>query len=157
MAVNPIPEGHGRVTPSIVVAGAAKAIEWYRQALGAEEVSRFEGPGGRIMHAEIKIGDSYIMMGDEMPEYGARGPGLLGGTPVSFFLYGPDVDKAWQRAVDAGAQVVMPLADQFWGDRSGCVADPFGHQWWISQRVKNMTTEELRKAGDAMFSEPAGT
>ena len=157
MAVNPIPEGHGRVTPSIVVAGAAKAIEWYRQALGAEEVSRFEGPGGRIMHAEIKIGDSYIMMGDEMPEYGARGPGLLGGTPVSFFLYGPDVDKAWQRAVDAGAQVVMPLADQFWGDRSGCIADPFGHQWWLSQRVKNMTKEELRKAGDAMFSEPAAT
>ncbi|HEX3275965.1 MAG TPA: VOC family protein [Gemmatimonadales bacterium] len=156
MAVNPIPEGHGRVTPSIVVAGAAKAIEWYRRALGAEEVSRFEGPDGRIMHAEIKIGDSYIMMGDEMPDYGARGPGLLGGTPVSFFLYGPEVDKAWQRAVDAGAKVVMPLTDQFWGDRSGCIADPFGHQWWISQRVKNMTQEELRKAADAMFSQPAG-
>jgi PhnB protein len=156
MAVNPIPEGHGRVTPSIVVAGAAKAIDWYRQALGAEEVSRFEGPDGRIMHAEIKIGDSYIMMGDEMPDYGARGPGLLGGTPVSFFLYGPDVDKAWQRAVDAGAKVVMPLTDQFWGDRSGCIADPFGHQWWISQRMKKMTDQELRKAAETMFSQPAG-
>jgi uncharacterized glyoxalase superfamily protein PhnB len=156
MAVNPIPAGYGTVTPSLVVAGAAKAIEWYRQALGAEEVSRYEGPDGRIMHAEIRIGDSHIMMGDEMQEYGARGPGLLGGTPVSFFIYGPDVDKAWQRAVDAGAKVVMPLTDQFWGDRSGCIADPFGHQWWISQRIKNMTREELRQAADAMFSQPAG-
>jgi PhnB protein len=156
MAVKPIPEGHGTVTPSIIVAGAAKAIEWYRKALGAEEVSRFEGPDGRIMHAEIKIGDSFIMMGDEVPEYGARGPGVLGGTPVSFFIYGPDVDAAWKRAVDAGAKVVMPLTDQFWGDRSGCIADPFGHQWWLSQRIKNMTHEELKKASEAMFSQPAG-
>ena len=155
MAVNPIPAGHGTVTPSLVVAGAAKAIEWYRKALGAEEVSRYEGPNGRIMHAEIRIGDSHIMMGDEMPEYGARGPGVLGGTPVSFFVYGPNVDAAWKRAVDAGAKVVMPLADQFWGDRSGCIEDPFGHQWWLSQRVKEMTPEELRKAADAAFSQPA--
>lgn len=155
MAVNPIPAGHATVTPSLVVAGAAKAIEWYRKALGAEEVSRYEGPDGRIMHAEIKIGDSHIMMGDEVPEYGARGPGTLGGTPVSFFVYGPNVDAAWQRAVDAGAKVVMPLADQFWGDRSGCIEDPFGHQWWLSQRMKEMSPEELRKAADAAFSQGA--
>jgi uncharacterized glyoxalase superfamily protein PhnB len=154
MAVNPIPAGHGTVTPSIVVAGAAKAIEWYRKALGAEEVSRYAGPDGRIMHAEIKIGNSYIMMGDEMPEYGARGPATLGGTPVSFFVYGPNVDAAWKRAVDAGATVIMPLTDQFWGDRSGCIQDPFGHQWWLSQRVKEMTPEELRKAADAAFAQP---
>jgi PhnB protein len=155
MAVNPIPPGHGTVTPSITVAGAAKAIDWYKKALGAEEVSRFEGPDGHIMHAEIRIGDSYIMMGDEMPEYGARGPGLLGGTSTSFFIYGPDVDARWKRAVDAGGKVIMPLADQFWGDRSGCVEDPFGHQWWISQRIKDMTREELRKAGDAFIPQQA--
>lgn len=155
MAVNPIPPDHGTVTPSIIVAGAAKAIDWYKKALGAEEVSRFEGPDGRIMHAEIRIGDSHIMMGDEMPDYGARGPGLLGGTPVSFFIYGTDVDARWKRAVDAGGKVVMPLTDQFWGDRSGCVEDPFGHHWWISQRMKEMTPDELRKAADAFFAQAA--
>jgi len=154
MAVKPIPAGHGTVTPSIVVAGAAKAIEWYKKALGAEEVSRFEGPNGRIMHAEIKIGDSHIMMGDEVPEYGARGPGILGGTPVSFFIYGPNVDAAWKRALDAGAKVGMPLADQFWGDRAGSITDPFGHQWWLAQRIKELSPEELRKAADAAFSQP---
>ena len=155
MAVNPIPPGHGTVTPSIIVAGAAKAIDWYKQALGAEEISRFEGPDGRIMHAEIRIGDSHIMMGDEVPEYGARGPGLLGGTPMSLFIYGPDVDARWKRAVDAGGKVIMPLADQFWGDRSGYVEDPFGHQWWISQRMKEMSPQELRKAADAFFAQAA--
>lgn len=155
MAIDPIPPAHGTVTPSITVAGAAKAIDWYKKALGAEEISRFEGPGGRIMHAEIRIGDSHIMMGDEMPEYGARGPGLLGGTSTAFFVYGPDVDARWKRAVDAGGKVIMPLADQFWGDRSGCVEDPFGHQWWISQRIKEMTREELRKAGDEFMSQAA--
>jgi len=154
MAVKPIPAGHGTVTASIIVAGAAKAIDWYKKALGAEEVSRFEGPNRRIMHAEIKIGDSYIMMGDEVPEYGARGPEMLGGTPVSFFIYGPNVDAAWKRAVDAGAKVGMPLADQFWGDRAGSITDPFGHTWWLAQRMKELTPEELRKAADAAFAQP---
>ena len=153
--VQAIPEGHHTVTPSIIVAGAAKAIEWYEQALGAVEVSRFSAPDGRIVHAEIKIGDSHIMMGDEMPDYGVRGPHALGGTPVSFFIYGPNVDAAWQRATDAGGKVIMPLVDQFWGDRSGCIEDPWGHRWWLSQRVQDLTPEELRKAADAAFSQPA--
>jgi PhnB protein len=155
MAVNPIPAGHGSVTPSIIVKGAAKAIDWYRKALGADEVSRFEGPGGRIMHAEIKIGDSHIMMGDEMPEHNVRGPATLGGSPVSFFIYQANVDAAWKRAVDAGAKVGQPLADQFWGDRAGSITDPFGHQWWLAQHIKDMTKEELRKAAEATFSQPA--
>jgi uncharacterized glyoxalase superfamily protein PhnB len=155
MAVKPIPEGHGSVTPSIIVAGAAQAIEWYRKALGAEEISRHLGPDGHIMHAEIKIGNSYIMMGDENPAYGVRGPKSLGGTPVSFFIYGPDVDTRWKRAVDAGATVGMPLADQFWGDRAGSVTDPFGHTWWLAQHIKDMSEDELKKASEAFFAQPA--
>jgi uncharacterized glyoxalase superfamily protein PhnB len=155
MAVKPIPEGHGTVTPSIIVAGAAKAIDWYRKALGAEEISRHLGPDGRIMHAEIKIGNSFIMMGDEMPDYGVRGPKSLGGTPVSFFIYGTDVDARWKRAVDAGATIGMPLADQFWGDRAGSLTDPFGHTWWLAQHIKDLSEDELKKAVDAAFSQPA--
>jgi uncharacterized glyoxalase superfamily protein PhnB len=117
-----IPRGFHTVTPSIVVAGAAKALDFYKKAFGAEELSRFPGPDGNsIMHAEFKIGDSVIMLGDEMPDMGSRGPKLIGGSPVSFFIYGENVDAAWKRAVDAGATVVMPLADQFWGDRTGCL------------------------------------
>jgi PhnB protein len=153
MAVNPIPAGHGTVTPSIVVAGAAKAIEWYRKALGAEEVSRHEGPDGRIMHAEIKIGDSIMMLADEMPDYGGKSPKMLGGTPVSFFVYQEDVDAGWKRALDAGGKEVMPLQDQFWGDRAGCFVDPFGHSWWLAQHIKDMTVEELNQAAEAHFSQ----
>ena len=155
MAVNPIPAGHGTVTPSIIVKGAAKAIDWYKKALGAEEVSRFEGPDGRIMHAEIKIGDSPIMMGDEMPDYNVRGPATLGGTPVSFFIYTANVDAAWKRAVDAGAKVGQPLADQFWGDRAGMLADPAGYTWWISTRKEDLTPAELRQRADEMFKQMA--
>jgi len=115
-----IPEGHHSVTPSIMVAGAAKAIEFYKKALGAQELSRFPGPDGSIMHAEIQIGDSPIMLGDEMPEQGAKGPKAYGGTPVSFFIYQDNVDAAWKRAIDAGGKEIMALADQFWGDRAGC-------------------------------------
>jgi uncharacterized glyoxalase superfamily protein PhnB len=150
----PIPKGYHTVTPSIVVAGAAKAIEFYKQAFGAQEVSRFPGPDGKtIMHAEIRVGDSNIMLGDEMPEHGARGPKAIGGTPVSFFIYGDNVDAAWKRAVDAGAKEIMPLADQFWGDRTGCLEDPFGHHWWLAQRVQDMTPEELQQAADNFFSQ----
>jgi PhnB protein len=116
-----IPEGHHTVTPSLFVAGAAKAIDFYKNALGAEELMRFPAPDGSIMHAELKIGDSIIMLGDEMPDQGGRGPKSIGGTPVSFFVYGEDVDAAWKRAVDAGAKELVPLADQFWGDRTGCL------------------------------------
>jgi len=150
----PIPKGYHTVTPSIVVAGAAKAIEFYKKAFGAQEVMRFPGPDGKtIMHAEIRVGDSNIMLGDEMPEQGARGPKTIGGTPVSFFIYGDNVDAAWKRAVDAGATPIMPLADQFWGDRTGCLEDPFGHHWWLAQHVQDLTPEELQQAADNFFSQ----
>ena len=157
MAVNPIPAGHGTVTPSIIVKGAAKAIDWYKKALGAEEVSRFEGPDGRIMHAEIKIGDSHIMMGDEMPDYNVRGPATLGGTPVSFFIYTANVDAAWKRAVDAGAKVGQPLADQFWGDRLGMLFDPFGFSWVIATRKEDLTAEEMQQRQEAFFKQMAAS
>jgi PhnB protein len=148
-----VPEGFHTVTPSIVVAGAARAIEFYKKAFDAEERSRFPGPDGTIMHAEIKIGDSVIMLADEMPEQGGRGPQSYGGTPVSFFIYGENVDSAWQRAVDAGAKTIMPLGDQFWGDRTGCLEDPFGHRWWLAQRIQDLTPDELRKNAEAFFAE----
>jgi PhnB protein len=148
-----IPKGHHSVTPSIMVAGAARAIDFYKKALGAEEVSRFPGPDGSIMHAEIRIGDSPIMLGDEMPEQGAKGPKAYGGTPVSLFVYLDNVDAAWKRAIDAGGKQIMPLTDQFWGDRAGCFEDPFGHRWWLAQHIKDMTPEELRQAADQFFSQ----
>jgi len=147
-----IPKGYHTVTPSLVVDGAAKAIDFYKKALEAEELMRFPGPDGTIMHAEIRIGDSRIMLGDEMPEQGGRGPKSYGGTPVSFFVYRENVDAAWKRAVEAGGKPIMPLADQFWGDRAGCFEDPFGHHWWLAQHVQDMTPEELRKAAESFFS-----
>ena len=152
-AAQAVPRGYHTVTPSIMVAGAAKAIEFYKKAFGAEEVMRFPGPGGKLMHAEIKVGDSVIMLGDEMPEHGARGPKLIGGTPVSFFVYGDNVDAAWKRARDAGAKEIMPLQDQFWGDRAGCLEDPFGHHWWLAQHVQDLTPDEIKRNADAFFSQ----
>ena len=148
-----IPRGYHTVTPSLVVAGAAEAIDFYKKALGAEEIMRFPAPDGTIMHAELRIGDSVIMLGEEMPEQGGRIPKSYGGTPVSFFVYQENVDAAWTRAVDAGAKPIMPLADQFWGDRSGCVEDPFGHQWWLAQHIEDLTPEELQKRAEAFFSQ----
>ena len=148
-----IPKGHHNVTPSLVVAGAAKAIDFYKKALGAEELMRFAGPDGSIMHAELRIGDSIIMLSDEMLDQGVKGPKSIGGTPVSFFMYGENVDAAWKRAVDAGAKPIVPLADQFWGDRTGCLEDPFGHQWWLAQHIQDLTPEELQKNAESFFSQ----
>jgi uncharacterized glyoxalase superfamily protein PhnB len=148
-----LPKGYHTVTPSLFVAGAAKAIDFYKKALGAEELMRHPAPDGTIMHAEIRIGDSTLMLGDEMPEYGGKSPKSLGGTPVSFFVYKENVDAAWKRAIDAGGKEVMPLIDQFWGDRAGCFVDPFGHQWWLAQHVQDLTPEELNKAAEAYFSQ----
>lgn len=148
-----IPRQYHTVTPSLVVAGAAKALEFYKKAFGAEERSRFPGPDGSIMHAEIRIGDSVVMLADEMPEQGGRGPKSIGGTPVSFFVYRENVDAEWKRAVDAGAKEIMPLADQFWGDRTGCLEDPFGHHWWLAQHIEDLTPEEMQKRGEAFFSQ----
>jgi PhnB protein len=148
-----IPKGYHTVTPSICVAGAAKAIEFYKKALGAEEIMRFPGPDGKLIHAEIRVGDSVIMLGDEMPEQGARSPKSYGGTPVSFFVYRENVDAEWKRAVDAGAKEVMPLQDMFWGDRTGCLEDPFGHRWWLAQHIQDLTPEEIQRNAEAFFSQ----
>ena len=148
-----IPKGYHTVTPSLVIAGAAKAIDFYKKALGAEERMRFPGPDGTIMHAELLIGDSIVMLGDEMPEQGGRGPKSIGGTPVSFFVYRENVDAAWKQAVDAGATPIMPLADQFWGDRTGCLEDPFGHRWWLAQHIQDLTPEELQRGAESFFSQ----
>lgn len=147
-----IPQGYHSVTPSLMVAGAARAIEFYAKAFGAEEKSRFLGPDGSIMHATIQVGNSILMLGDEMPGQGMQGPKGLGGTPVAFFIYLEGVDRAWKRATDAGTKVIMPLADQFWGDRCGCLEDPFGHRWWLAERVKDMSDRELQEAAAAFFA-----
>jgi PhnB protein len=148
-----VPKGYHTLTPSLCVAGAAQAIDFYKKALGAEERMRFPAPDGSIMHAELNIGDSIIMLADEMPDQGSRGPKSIGGTPVSFFVYGENVDAAWKRAVDAGAKPIVPLADQFWGDRTGCLEDPFGHRWWLAQHLQDLTPEELQKNAEAFFSQ----
>src|SRR5437868_13558008 len=143
--VKPIPEGYHTVTPSLVVNDGARALDFYKRAFGAQERFRMEGPPGKIGHAEIKIGDSMIMLSDEFPGMGARSPQSLGGSPVTIFLYVNDVDTAFKQAVDAGAKVEMPLADMFWGDRFGRVSDPFGHLWAMATHKEDLTPEEIDK------------
>ncbi len=144
--VKPIPEGMHTVTPHLVCAGAADAIEFYKKAFNAVERGRMPGPDGRLMHAQITIGDSSIMLVDEMPEWGALGPKALKGTPVTIHLYVEDADAAFERAVAAGATVKMPLEDMFWGDRYGRVEDPFGHSWSIATHIRDVSPEEMQQA-----------
>ena len=141
-----IPQGMHSVTPHLICAGAAKAIEFYKQAFGAEEGARLPGPDGRLMHASVKIGDSQVMLVDEMPEWGALGPKSLKGTPVTIHLYVEDVDAFVERAVKAGAKVTMPVADQFWGDRYGKLEDPFGHHWSVATHQRDVSMEEVQNA-----------
>ena len=141
-----IPQGMHSVTPHLICAGAAKAIDFYRQAFGAEEIARLPGPDGRLMHAAVKIGDSQVMLVDEMPEWGALGPKSLKGSPVTIHLYVEDVDAVVARAVKAGAKVTMPVADQFWGDRYGKLEDPFGHHWSIATHLRDVSMEDAQKA-----------
>lgn len=146
----PIPEGYHTATPYLVIQGAAKAIEFYKRAFGATELMRMSGPGGKVMHAEIKIGDSPIMVGDEFPEMGARGPKALGGSPVSILLYVEDVDALAKQALAACAKELMPVQDQFWGDRYGKLEDPFGHVWGIATHKEDVAPEEINKRAAAM-------
>ena len=150
--VNPIPDGFHSITPNLIIKDASKAIDWYKQALGANELYRMPGPDGRIMHAEIKIGDAVVMITDEMPEMGGKGPQTLGGTPVSLMIYCEDCDALFNRAVGAGASVRMPLEDAFWGDRWGMVTDPFGHVWAIATRKKNLSVPEMKRAMDEFMA-----
>jgi uncharacterized glyoxalase superfamily protein PhnB len=151
MAVKPIPDGYRSLTPHLVLRDAAATMEFYKQAFGAEELARMPGPGGKIMHAEMRIGDSKFMMNDEFPEMGARAPISIGGSPVNIHLYVPDADASFERAVAAGAKVKMPLADQFWGDRYGCVEDPSGHVWSIATHQEDLSSDQIAERA-AKFS-----
>ena len=144
-----IPDGYHNVTPYLIVNDAAAAIEFYKKAFGATELMRMPKPNGKIGHAEIRIGDSPIMLADEAPEMDARSPRTFGGSPVSIFLYVDDVDTTFARAVDGGAKVQRPLADQFYGDRTGGVEDPFGHVWYIATHVEDVSPEEMKKRAAA--------
>jgi len=144
-----IPKGYHTATPYLIIKDAAMAIEFYKEAFGAAELTRMTQPDGRIGHAEIKIGDSPIMLADEFPEMGARSPQSLGGSPVSILLYVQDVDALSAQAVAAGAKVVRAVKDQFYGDRSGSLEDPFGHQWHVATHVENVPPEELKKRAAA--------
>lgn len=154
MAVKPIPDGYHAVTPYLIVRDADRALAFYRQAFGATECYRLEGPGGRIGHAEIKIGDSMVMLADEHPEMGARGPESLGGSPVHLLLYVEDVDAQVPRAVAAGAKVVRPLKDQFYGDRSATLEDPFGHSWTLATHKEDVPPAEMRRRFEELMRQP---
>ena len=157
MTVQAVPDGYHTVTPYLIINGAAQAIEFYKQAFGAEETMRMPGPGGAIMHAEIKIGDSFVMLSDEFPDYGALSPQGLNGSPVTLSLYVEDADATFERAVAAGATVRMPLGDQFWGDRYGQVVDPFGHIWAVATHKEDVTPEEMATRAAAAFGGKSGS
>jgi len=144
-SVKPIPDGYPRVTPYLHVDGASKAIEFYRTVFGAKERMRLAAPGGRIGHAELEIGNSMIMLADEHPEMNIRGPKSVGGTPVTVLVYVEDVDRAFERALKAGAKELRPVQNQFYGDRSGQFEDPFGHQWNVATHVEDVSPDEMAK------------
>lgn len=150
------PAGYHSVTPALVVRDASAAIDFYVRAFGAEEVTRLAGPDGTIVHAEVRIGDSVVMLGEENPAWEARSPLTLGGVPSSLHLYVDDADAAFARAVREGATVRAPLEDTFWGDRYGKVTDPFGHEWGLAHQMKQMTEAEVQAAGAAWMAERAG-
>jgi PhnB protein len=144
-AVKSIPDGYHAVTPYLIVTDAASAIEFYKKALGAREMLRIPAPAGRIGHAELRFGDSVIMLADEFPDIGARGPQSFGGSPVSIHLYVEDVDAVFRQALAAGAILVKPVKDQFYGDRMGSFTDPFGHSWHIATHTEDLSPEELQR------------
>ena len=151
MSVKAVPEGYHTVTPYLAIKDGVKALEFYKQAFGATEVTKLVMPDGRLGHAEIRIGDSMIMLSDEFPEYGGKAPTTLGGSPVNIHLYVEDVDGFVKRAVEAGAKEKKPITDQFYGDRSGQIEDPFGHLWWVATHKEDVPPEEMQRRVDAMF------
>ena len=144
-SVKAIPDGYHTVTPYLIVNGASRALDFYRRAFGAKEHVRMPGPDGKVMHAEIQIGDSKVMLADEFPQMGAKSPQSIGGTPVGICLYVAKVDAVYEQAVAAGAKVERPLQNQFYGDRSGTIIDPFGHKWTIATHIEDVTPEEMQK------------
>lgn len=154
-AKNHIPDGYSSVTPYLICKGAARALDWYREALGAQELFRMPGPDGVIAHAEIRIGNSVLMLADEFPDMGARSPQSLGGSPVGLMIYVPSCDAVFERAVAAGATVERGLQDQFYGDRSGTIVDPFGHKWTLATHVEDLTPEEMKRRADEYSAKQA--
>ena len=151
--VKKIPEGYHSITPALIVKDGNAAIEFYKKGFGAEERHRMESPDGRIGHAELKIGDSIVMLTDEFPEMKCLSPKSIGGSPVSMYIYVEDVDDTFNKAVSAGAKVLDPVKDQFWGDRHGRIEDPFGHLWSIATHKKDLSSEEMKKAAEEAFSQ----
>ena len=150
MAVKAIPEGYYSLTPYLVVKGAAEAIEFYTKAFGATEMMRMPGPGGKIMHAELRIGNSVLMLSDENPERGYLSPASRGGNTSSVMFYTDDVDAAFRKAIAAGAKETTPVTDMFWGDRMGNLTDPFGHSWAIATHQEDVSPQEMEKRMAAM-------
>jgi len=146
MTVRAIPEGYHTLTPFLTVRDAARAIAFYKQAFGAVEKGVMNSPDGKVMHAELRIGDSVIMLSDEYPEFGSLSPQSIGGSGMGLHIYLEDVDSAFDRAVQAGAKVEMPVADMFWGDRYGKLADPFGHKWSIGTHIRDLSAKDIEKA-----------
>jgi len=155
MAVSHIPEGYHKVTPYLIVDGAEEAIRFYGEAFGATEVLRMPMGEGRLAHAEVKIGDSFVMLADEFPDMGFLGPNKRGGATASLLIYVEDVDAAYQRALDAGATAERPPADQFWGDRMGTLRDPFGHRWSLATHVEDVAEDEMQRRMAEAFQQPA--
>ena len=153
MPVEPIPEGYHSVTPYLIVKGGANAIEFYKKAFGATEIMRFEGPGGALGHAEIRIGNAPVMLADEYPDMGFRSPQTLGGAGVSLMVYVEQVDAVFQRAIAAGAKELRAVQNQFYGDRSGTLQDPFGHVWTISTHVEDIPPEEMHRRSQEMVKQ----
>jgi PhnB protein len=152
----PIPPGAHTLTPTITVHNAVEAIEFYKKAFDATEESRYLAPDGKIMHAKLNIGDSGLMISDENPNWQVKSPKTLGGTPSGIYMYVENVDEVFDRAVKAGAQVMMPLMNQFWGDRMAVVLDPYGHKWSLATHVEDLTHEEIKKRGEAFMKQMAG-
>ena len=155
MTVRHIPEGYSTVTPYLIVNGGAAAIDFYKQAFGATEIMRFAGPDGKVMHAEIQIGNARVMLGDEQAERGHRSPQALGGSGSGIMLYLESVDQVFNRAIHAGAKALEPVNDKFYGDRSGTLVDPFGHWWTIATHVEDVPPEEMRRRAEALTAHAA--
>jgi PhnB protein len=153
--VKPVPDGHRTVAPYLAIKNAASALEFYKHAFGAIETYKLIIPDGRVGHAEIRLGDSLIMLADEFPEFGGKAPESLGGSPVSIHLYVEDVDAFVKKAVAAGARELKPVADQFYGDRSGQLQDPFGHLWWVATHKEDVAPEEMQKRVLTLFAKAA--
>ena len=154
-AAKPIPQGFHTVTPSLVVQNAAKAIDFYKKALGAQERTRMASPDGKISHAELQIGDSIVFLSDEMPNLGSKSPQSVGTNTGGLFLYVEDVDRDFKRAVDAGGKSTMPVADMFWGDRYGTFVDPFGHTWSLATRKEDLTQREMEERAKDYYAQMA--